>query len=370
MTRHRLRELGIEIGSFETGMHNAITDVDGVRVGHETLIHPTDPLESGPGTVRTGVTAIWPVDDNVFLHRVVGGSFVLNGAGEMSGLTQVREWGVIESPIMLTNTHAVGVVSRGTVQYMLETFPELADVEEVMIPLVGECDDSYLNNILARSIDKSDVYTALSEADDGTVEEGNVGGGTGMTSFELKGGIGTASRRVPEGESEFVLGILVMNNCGRLEHLRIDGVPVGRVLERRQEYDAPDEGGRSLIVVVGTDAPLSTHQLDRICKRAALGIGRVGSYAAHGSGEIVVAFSTANDVPRLERPETFDLQLLTERWLDPLYRATIECLEEAMLNSLCMAEPMRGVDDHYAHALPLDETVELVRRHRPVEPEE
>lgn len=367
--RRSLRELGIELGTMGPGPDNGLTDVEGVRVGHTTLIEDHPAGDDADGVrVRTGVTAIWPNSGNIFADRVIGGSFVLNGAGELSGLVQVREWGVIETPILLTNTHAVGAVSSATVEYMTRRFPEVDSADDLMIPLVGECDDSFLNDIVARAVGRQHVFEALDAATTGPIEQGNVGGGTGMVSFDLKGGIGTASRVVPEGGTTFTLGVLVMNNCGRLEDLRVDGVPVGPAVadELREAPRRPNLHG-SIIVVVGTDAPLMSHQLNRICKRAALGLGRVGSLASHGSGEIIVAFSTANQVPRRKQPRSFELQALSEAWMDPLYRATVECTEEAVLNSLCLAETMEGAGGRTIPAMPLDLVQELVGRRRPVE---
>lgn len=365
--RRRLRELGVSIGEYEPGPHNAITDVEGVRVGHATLIRDDPPEEVGHGAVRTGVTAVWPRPGNIFMERVAGGSFILNGAGEVSGLIQVREWGVIETPILLTNTHAVGAVSHAATRYLIEEYPEIIPVEDVLIPLVGECDDSYLNDIAAQTVRKEDVYEALRSARGGPVQEGSVGGGTGMISFDLKAGVGTSSRRIVEeagGFSDiFTVGVLVVNNCGRLQDLRVDGAPVGRVLAEEHGYgDVRESIEGSIIVVIATDAPLVPGQLNRLSKRAALGLGRVGSYAAHGSGEIVVAFSTANTVPREPEPRVVELKVLSDRWMNPLYRATVHCTEEAVLNSLCMADEMVGVDGHRAPALPLEVVEEVAGR--------
>lgn len=359
--RKRLRELGISIGKFPTGELNAITDVPGVKVGHSTIIRGQGKRTRGVGPVRTGVTAILPCGDG-FMSRVVGGAFILNGAGEMSGLIQVLEWGLIETPILLTNTLSVGTVADATVKYLVQRHPGIGDEHDVIIPLVGECDDSFLNDIAGSHVKKEHVLHALESAAGGPVPEGNVGGGTGMVSFDLKGGIGTASRRLPDDEGGYTIGVLVMSNFGRLDDLRIDGVPVGHKLAPRfAEVKKRENLYGSIIAVLGTDAPLSSHQVSRICKRVALGIGRAGSYAAHGSGEIVVGFSTANAFRRDAEERVFTFSLLRDRFLDPLYQAAIECTEEAILNALCMAEPMEGVNGHQAPALPLDEVAEMVR---------
>ena len=351
----RLRELGISIGRLVPGPMNAITDVAGVQVGHATIIRDAGASTSGRGPVRTGVTAIWPNAGDVFDDRLVGGHFVLNGAGEMSGLIQVQEWGIIETPILLTNTLSVGTVSEATVQYMLDRHPGIGLEQDVIIPLVGECDDSHLNDIRGRHVKARHVREALVSANGGPVLEGNVGGGTGMVTCDVKGGIGTASRRLPDQDGGYTVGVLVMSNFGRLEDLRLDGIPVGEVLlpilsglaRRRSLYG-------SIIAVLGTDAPLTSHQLNRLCKRVALGIGRVGSYAAHGSGEIILAFSTANTIPRVRERSLIQLTILADVGLDPLYRAVVECTEEAIWNALCAAEDLSGPDGVHAMAVPMD----------------
>ena len=367
--RRRLRQLGITIGDFSAGPLNAITDVEGVAVGHKTLVDG-DPDEVGSEVVRTGVTAIIPSPGDLFMDRVIGGAFVLNGAGELSGLMQVLEWGLIETPILLTNTLSVGVVAQGAIQYLLERFPDIRNEHDVLIPLVGECDDSFLNDIAGPHVQIEHVYEALDNAKGGMVDEGSVGAGTGMVSFDLKGGVGTASRCVPEGSDEYTLGVLVLNNFGRIQDLRIDGAPVGRELapwlsglDKRQSLHG------SIISVLATDAPLGTHQLNRLCKRVALGLGRTGSYAAHGSGEIILAFSTANVVPRSPAPRLLHFTQLSNQWMDPLYRAAIECTEEAVLNSLCMAEEMVGVDRHLVRALPLEKVAKIFKKYRDVAPD-
>jgi D-aminopeptidase len=362
--RRRLRDLGITIGDFQTGPLNAITDVEGVAVGHKTLIEGA-PEDVATGVVRTGVTAILPQQGDLFMNRVAGGAFVLNGAGELSGLIQVLEWGLIETPILLTNTLSVGIVAQGAIQYLLERFPDISNEHDVLIPLVGECDDSFLNDIAGPHVHIEHVYEALDDASGGPVEEGGVGAGTGMVSFDLKGGIGTSSRCVPGGGDTYTLGVLVLNNFGRIRDLRVDGVPVGRELEPWLEGLAKRVSLHgSIISVLATDAPLSTHQLTRLSKRVALGLGRTGSYAAHGSGEIILAFSTANRVPRSSEPRLLHFTQLSNQWMDPLYQAAIECTEEAVLNSLCMAEEMVGVDHHLVRALPSRRLVEIFEKYR------
>jgi D-aminopeptidase len=363
--RCRVRDLGVPLGRFKPGRWNAITDVAGVKVGHSTIIRGAGPLKVGRGPVRTGVTCILPNPANVFEERVVGGGFILNGAGEVSGMTQLMEWGLIETPIFLTNTLSVGAVSDAAVKWMVEKYPGIGGEHDVIIPLVGECDDSWLNDIAGRHVREQHVYEAISTAGDGPVAEGSVGGGTGMITCDFKAGIGTASRRLPERLGGYTVGVLVMSNFGVMRQLRVGGLPVGELLEERYGVlPRRQESYGSIIAVVATDAPLITHQLNRLAKRAALGIGRVGSTAQHGSGEILLAFSTANKVPRETRKMVYRVKILLDERLDPLYEAVIEATEEAILNALCMARDMDGVNGNLCRALPLAEVRGLVARWR------
>jgi D-aminopeptidase len=368
--RARFRDLGFAIGRVPTGPLNAITDVPGVRVGHTTLIEGEGRLVVGQGPVRTGVTAILPPDP-IFSKRVLAGSFVLNGAGEVSGLTQVDEWGLLETPILLTSTMSVGKVSDATVKWMTRRFPGIGDEYDVIIPIVGECDDSWLNDAVGRHVRSEHVYRAIEQASGGAVGEGSVGAGTGLITCDFKAGIGTSSRRVElsRGNSGGAgifhnLGVLVQSNFGIMRSLRVAGVPVGEILAP----DYGDDGKRvrnagSIICVVATDAPLLPNQIARLCKRAALGIGRVGSFAAHASGEIIIGFSTANQVPRSTSGMTHQIEVLLDDACDGLYEAVVECTEEAIVNALCMAEDMRGQADHFAPALPLDDLTDILSRH-------
>jgi D-aminopeptidase len=366
--RVRARELGLPLGRFRPGKHNAITDVEGVLVGHSTIIRgAAGPLKPGEGPVRTGVTAILPNRGNIFMDRMVGGGFVLNGAGEVSGLTQVMEWGLIETPILLTNTMSVGAVSDSVVRYMVEKNPGIGDELDVIIPIVGECDDSWLNDIAGRHVKSAHVVEAITTASDGPVAEGAVGGGTGMITCDFKAGIGTSSRKLPEVMGGYTLGVLVMSNFGKMHNLRVGGLPLGEVLaERFKTMPRRTMSYGSIIAVVATDAPLLSHQLNRLCKRVGLGIGRVGSYAAHGSGEIVVGFSTANIIPRRTQKMVARLKILLDQRLDPLYEAVMEATEEAILNSMCMARPMEGVNGNEVPALPLEEVRRFVDACRPI----
>jgi D-aminopeptidase len=365
--RVRARELGIPLGRFKPGRYNAITDVEGVLVGHSTIIQGEGRLRPGHGPVRTGVTAIIPNKGNIFMERMNGGGFVLNGAGEVVGMTQLMEWGLIETPILLTNTMAVGAVSDGVARHMVEQHPGIGDEHDVIIPIVGECDDSYLNDIAGRHVRAEHVFEAIRNASPGPVAEGNVGGGTGMVTCDFKGGIGTASRKLPEALGGYTLGVLVMSNFGKMHNLRVGGLPVGEVLvEKFKNMPKRGQTYGSIIAVVATDAPLLSHQINRLCKRVALGIGRVGSYAAHGSGEIVVGFSTANIIPRRTQKMVYKLKILLDQRLDPLYEAMMETTEEAILNAMCMATSMKGVNDNLVPALPLDEVRRFVSACRPI----
>lgn len=368
-TRARFRDLGFAIGHVPTGPSNAITDVPGVRVGHTTLVQGDGPLVVGEGPVRTGVTAILPPDP-IFSERVLAGSFVLNGAGEVSGLTQVDEWGLLETPILLTSTMSVGKVSDATVKWMTRHFPGIGDEYDVIIPIVGECDDSWLNDAVGRHVRSEHVYRAIEQAKGGTVEEGSVGAGTGLITCDFKAGIGTSSRHVtlarPGGGPgpDCNLGVLVQSNFGIMRSLRVAGVPVGEILAPSYREDGKRvRNAGSIICVVATDAPLLPNQISRLCKRAALGIGRVGSFAAHASGEIIIGFSTANKVPRSTSGMTHRIEVLLDDACDGLYEAVVECTEEAIVNALCMARDMRGHGDHFAPALPLDELGDILTRH-------
>ncbi len=359
--RVRARQLGIKLGEYPTGKFNAITDVTGVRVGHATIIEGAGALKAGKGPVRTGVTAILPHAGNIFLDRVVGGGFILNGTGEVAGLTQVMEWGLIETPILLTNTISVGVCSSATADFMIKENPGIGGEQDVVIPVVGECDDSWLNDAAGQHVKPEHVFAALNSAVTGPVAEGNVGGGTGMITCDFKGGIGTSSRKLPQHEGGYTVGVLVMSNFGRMRDLRVGGLPIGEMLMPDYAQSVKRERSYgSIIAVVATNAPLLPHQINRLCKRSAMAIARAGSYAAHSSGEIVIGFSTANAVPRETRKMVYKVKVLLDRSIDPLYRAVMEATEESILNALCAAEAMEGHSGHRAHALPLDKVKGIV----------
>ncbi|NLW16795.1 MAG: P1 family peptidase [Firmicutes bacterium] len=359
MQRPRLRDWGVKIGQYATGKHNAITDVKGVKVGHATIISGEGKLVRGKGPIRTGVTAILPHSHDLFHYRVAAGSFTLNGAGLVTGLAQAQEWGAIETPIMLTNTLSVGQVHDAVLDYLLQYYPEAGISSDPIIPLVAECDDSHLNDIQGRHVTREHVFEALEQATSGPVAEGCVGAGTGMIAFDFKAGIGTASRVLPNCYGGYTVGALILANFGPRHCFQIAGCPVGCIITDLLPDPHPDG---SIVVVIATDAPLTSLQLRRVAKRAALGIGRTGGYASHVSGEFCLAFSTSTIVPRRCSSLTIQLELLRDQYLDPIFQATIEATEEAIINSLLQATDMRGRDDHIVYAVPLDRLYQLLKK--------
>jgi D-aminopeptidase len=361
--RARARALGVEIGTMTPGPTNSIVDVAHVAVGHATVWFDEAAPPAGRGVARTGVTAVVPFSPGeLFRARVPVGVSVLNGAGELTGFLQAREWGLLETPIFLTRTMGVGRVLDGAVGAMLAADPAVGH-DDVVIPMVGECDDSWLSDGRAVQVEAADVVRALATATgaaNGPVVEGAVGAGTGMVCLGFKGGIGSASREVVAG---YRLGALVLSNFGDGEALRIDGVPVGRAFVAEGWKAARREPAGSCIVVLATDAPLAAHQLERIARRAGLGLGRTGSVAHHGSGEIFVAFSTGTRVPRAAHSEVVSAVPLPDDALDAFFAAAVETTEEAVVNSLYAAETVVGRDGHVATALPLERVGELLRQH-------
>jgi D-aminopeptidase len=356
----RARDLGIMIGEYPTGPGNAITDVAGVRVGHTTVLR--EPVPDGPGAVRTGVTAVFPHDGLPWLERVYAGTHVLNGYGELIGINQIREWGLLHSPIVLTSSLAIGRAYDATVRWRTERHATTTS-EGGDMPVVSECDDSFLNDVASFPLSESDVFEALDAAAGGPVAEGCVGAGAGMQCMDFKGGIGTASRVVPGG---FALGALVLTNFGTREQLRIDGVPVGREIA---DLMPEGHGDGSCVVVVATDAPLLPHQAQRVATRAGLGLARCGSTAYSGSGELMIAFSTANRLPLRTPAGVVEVRAAldgaagdVEGPLNDLFAATVEAVEEAVVNALVAATTTVGRDGHVLHALPIDRTLEILAR--------
>lgn len=360
--RQRARDLGIVIGNYTPGSFNAITDVPGVKVGQQTLISGEGALKPGQGPVRTGVTVIVPRDD-VWHKKVAAGSFVLNGTGEMTGLAWVAESGFLEYPIALTNTLNVPRVANGVMSWMIKQYPEIGIADDTLTPVVAECDDGRLNDIQGRHVSEQDVMTALDSAVGGPVTEGTVGAGTGMVSYGFKGGIGTASRRLPENEGGYTVGVLVNANHGRKSELMVGGAPVGKRYEAPKgvaEALSPGQSEGSIIVVIATDAPLDGRQLTRLGKRAALGLARTGSTARHGSGDFMLAFSTANVIPHYPKEPTYNLTHLADTHLNPVITATVEATEEAILNALTMATTVVGRDGRRVEAINLDQLKALL----------
>ena len=338
----RLRDLGLRIGDLEPGPRNAITDDRGVSVGQVTVRRDEPDPPEGRGVARTGVTAIVPGSLETLVSRpIAAGTAVLNGAGELTGSIQIGEWGCIETPVYLTSTMAVGRVYDGAVAAAVAADPSVG-TENFVIPVVGECDDGWLNDARTVQVEAEDVQRALDAAGD-DVAEGAVGAGTGMICFGWKGGIGSASRRVGDAS----VGVLALTNFGTYDQLRVDGVPVGRLLEPPPVgRDAP---GGSCIVVAATDAALGTHQLTRLARRAGLGLARTGSIGHHGSGEIFVAFSTAEG------------DAVPDRDLNRFFGAVVDATEESVLNSLWAAEDVEGREGRVIRALPHEPVLELLR---------
>lgn len=363
--RSSVRELGIEIGRFASGVHNAITDVKGVRVGHVTHIeNRTSPENAQERTaIRTGITAVVPSTGDLFNNHLVAGGFILNGIGEMSGLTQATAWGWLETPILLTNTMSIGSVHQGIIEYMLKQHPELGRRLSVTIPLIAETDDSFLNDVRVPINKVRDTIAVIENASSGPVPQGSVGGGTGMISFDFAGGIGSASRVLPREMGGYTVGVLVQSNFGKMRNLTVAGRVLGKELDRLYPYDTRRGGDRgSAIVILATDAPLLSTQLTHLSKRAALGLGRVGTHAAATSGEIIFAFSTANRTTRIAKEQTQHLNLtfVTDKIIDALYEAAIETTEEAVLNAMFCSEGMDGRLDRRAPAIPTDAILEML----------
>jgi D-aminopeptidase len=352
----RARDLGVPFEG-SPGPLNAITDVAGVTVGQVTLV---EDLVDGR-KVRTGVTAILPRGRATLDTGAYAGWFALNGNGEMTGTTYLEEMGRLDGPVMLTNTHSVGTVHQSVIAWRVRAGPADASGYWWSSPAVAETWDGHLNDVNGFHVRPEHVFRALDTASGGPVAEGNVGGGTGMICHEFKCGIGTASRRVTAGGGEYTVGVLVQANYGIRDTLRIAGVPVGQHLRSDRIYTDPalaTESG-SIIVVVATDAPLLPHQLKRIARRPTLGLGRMGSFAGNGSGDIFLAFSTAN-AAALQGASLTQSASLGNDGLDPMFEATVQATEEAIVNAMVAARDMQGNEGHYAKALPHAELVKLL----------
>jgi D-aminopeptidase len=335
-------------------------------VGHATLRAGEGPLRPGEGPVRTGVTVIRPHGGNLFREKVRAAVHTINGFGKACGFEEVRELGVLEAPIALTNTLNVGLVADALVQYAIRESPEIGVRASTVNTVVGECNDGFLNDIQGRHVQAEHVWAALESATDGPVTEGAIGAGTGTGCFGWKGGIGTASRIVPPEAGGFLVGALVQSNFGLPKDLTICGVPVGRTLQPPEAGVSTAQERGSVMVVLATDAPLDARQLRRVCARAAVGLARTGSHHGHGSGDFVIAFSVAHRIPHAPRTLTRTEIVLTDeaRAMQWLFPAVVESVEEAILNSLCASETVTGRDGHVRYALPVDEVSRLVARTR------
>jgi D-aminopeptidase len=361
--RRRARDLGVPFEGIP-GPFNAITDVEGVSVGHSTIVAGEGRLEVGRGPVRTGVTAVLPQGKG--FEPVFAGWSCLNGNGEMTGTTWVEESGFLEGPVMITNTHSVGVVHDAVIEWILGQRALDPDVAETYwsLPVVAETYDGRLNDINGFHVKKRHAFEALEGAASGPVEEGNVGGGTGMVCHGFKGGIGTSSRRLGEEEGGYTVGVLVQANYGSRELLTVAGVPVGQeISDLMPVINGGGSGvGGSIIVVVATDAPLLPHQLKRLARRVPLGIARVGGISSNGSGDIFIAFSTGN-LGAFRRGEASEVVMLPNDGISLLFLATVRATEEAIVNALVAAETMTGINGNTVYAIPHDRLTGILRKY-------
>ena len=367
--QERARDLGVPFDGTP-GPLNAITDVAGVLVGHTTLISGSGKLVVGKGPIRTGVTAVLPRGTASMDRFSFAGWYSQNGNGEMTGTHWVEESGFLEGPVMITNTHSVGIVRDAVIAWRVAHGPAGPDDDWWSLPVVAETWDGWLNDINGFHVKPEHALHAIDSAHAGRVEEGSVGGGTGMVCNGFKGGIGTSSRTLSAKDGGYTVGVLVQCNFGRRQNLRIAGIPVGREIESEDPYAwLPSEAAElgSIIVVVATNAPLLPHQLKRIARRVPLGIGRIGSIASNGSGDIFIAFSTANpgasDVGHL-----VDLKMVPNLSLDPLFAATVQATEEAIVNAMVAATDMTGINGHHVRALPHDELRAVLAKYNRLSP--
>lgn len=353
-TKLRARDYGIRIGVIPTGLSNSITDVKGVKVAHTTLIEGND--------IRTGVTAILPHEGNIFQEKVPAAVYTGNGFGKLAGTTQIKELGNLETPIILTNTLSVSAGIEGIITYTL-AYPGNENVKSVNA-VVGETNDSYLNNIRGLRVKPADVVATIKKAGSALVEEGNVGAGTGTVCFGFKGGIGTSSRKLPVSMGGYTVGVMVQSNFGGV--LQIDGVPVGEILGKFSfSNQLLNNIDGSCMIVVATDAPLDSRNLERLAKRAFLGLGKTGGIASNGSGDYILAFSTAPGlrVPYDSKGKTLNTEVLHNDETSPLFMAAIEATEEAIINSLFAARGMKGVNGNQVKALPLEKIIPILKKY-------
>jgi D-aminopeptidase len=357
-TRRRLRDLGITIGALPTGKWNAITDVPGVKVGHCTRLEGNGELIVGRGPIRTGVTVIFP-NENIYHENLTAGRFVMNGNGEMTGMGSVDQRGLLQSPIFLTDTSNVGRVMNGALTWFLQTYPEIGDTSAVPVPVVAETFADFLHDMVGRHLNDAHVGAAINDAKSGPVQEGAVGGGVGMVCYDFKGGIGTASRVLPASHGGYTIGVLVQANHGDREQLLIDGVPVGKEIADLQLVEG--KKSKSIILIGATDAPMIPAQLQRLCKRMAFGLARTGAISSHGSGDLLLFFSTGVKMKR--EAMMAEIEIFNDEWIKRAHQATIEAAEEAILNALCMAETTTGINGNTAHALPIERLPAIMRKY-------
>ena len=363
-TKSRARDLGFHFDG-SPGPLNAITDVSGVQVGHTTLIEGEGKLVQGKGPIRTGVTAILPRGDRSLDDPCFAGWSSLNGNGEMTGTTWVEESGFAEGPIMITNTHSVGIVRDAVISWRASRGSADASGYWWSLPIVAETWDGFLNDINGFHVKEKHAHEAIRNAKGGPVEEGCVGGGTGMVCHSFKGGIGTASRVVTIKNQDYTLGVLVQANYGDRKNLTIAGVPVGKEitdLMPRDSYEKNHEGDGSIIVVIATDAPLLAHQMKRLARRVPMGVGKVGGYGHDGSGDIFIAFSTANSNVAFS-DGTVNVEMLPNWMMSPLFEATVQAVEEAIVNTLVAAETMEGINNNKVWALPHDRLIQIMKKY-------
>ena len=363
-TKPRARDLGFHFDG-SPGPLNAITDVSGVEVGHTTLIEGEGKLVQGKGPIRTGVTAILPRGDRSLDDPCFAGWSSLNGNGEMTGTTWVEESGFAEGPIMITNTHSVGIVRDAVISWRASQGSADASGYWWSLPIVAETWDGLLNDINGFHVKEKHAHEAIRNAKGGPVEEGCVGGGTGMVCHSFKGGIGTASRVVTINNQDYTLGVLVQANYGDRKNLTIAGVPVGKEitdLMPRDSYEKNHEGDGSIIVVIATDAPLLAHQMKRLARRVPMGVGKVGGYGHDGSGDIFIAFSTANSNVAFS-DGAVNVEMLPNGLISPLFEATVQAVEEAIVNTLVAAETMEGINNNKVWALPHDRLIQIMKKY-------
>lgn len=353
--RLRAREMGIVIGELKPGPFNAITDVEGIGVGHTTIFKG-----EGKGAIRTGVTVILPNRGRIAEENLYSAYFSLNGWGEMTGVAPIEETGMLTTPIFLTGTYNVGIVHRAAVDYLTRQGSSSQNSQSIFFPVVAECLDDDLSDTLKREITAEDVFDAIKNAGYGPVEEGAVGGGTGMTAFDFKGGIGTSSRIVALQGEEFVVGVLVMANTADRKQLRIDGVPVGKEIKG---FEKERGKTKSIILIAATTAPLLPFQLKKIAKRVALGLAQTGAISHTESGDIILAFSTGNRFPMVPAGSFHKIKSVSDFLIDPLYQGTVEATQEAIINALTAAQTVVGKDGNTVYGLPLDQVKKIMKKY-------